>query len=239
MNRRVCAVVEPDGERLSVEQPVWVQLGDAGKDVDQAQLASQEPQDGYRNGGRRARGWRSAGCQKGIKGGGARHRQEDHDETEQADQVVVVEVGRLVNELDIGEEQKEGGDGQPIAVPQRDAKAGQAEHAEVQVHPPRGPRLHPSEAGIGEVVGRLDVHIGDPTVGDEPHHRGETDEAEDDAKGGRRSRRDRLASRKHYPVDEVQVELRRLLLWRLAARPQQLEKTRPLHVTASCRRPCQ
>ena len=100
-------------------------------------------------------GWSFARIQRGH----SRHGQERHDEAEQTHQVVVIEVGRLVNQLHVGEQQEEGNDGLPVAVPQHYTKAGQRKEGKMDVHPPSRPRLHPREPGVAQVIGGLDIHL--------------------------------------------------------------------------------
>ena len=107
----------------------------------------------------------------------------------------------MVNQLHVGEQQEEGNDGPPVAVPQRYTKAGQSKEGEMDVHPPSRPRLHPREPGIVEVVGGLDIHLRDPTVGHEPHHSDKAEQAEDDAESGQRGWRHRLASSLDKPFE--------------------------------------
>ena len=113
--------------------------------------------------------------------------EKDHEEGEQADEIVVVEVRRPVDELDVSEQDKERGDGEPVAVAQCDTEAGEAEQGEMEMHPPCGPGLHPAEAVVAEVVRGLDVEVRYPTVGGEADDGDQADESEDDAERGRRS----------------------------------------------------
>ena len=101
------------------------------------------------------------------------------------DQVVVVEVGGLVQQLDVGKaDGEEGGAGAPAAAG-GDAEAQQGEGGKVGVHPPCRPGLDPGESGIGEVVGRRQVEGINPAVGEKAGDGGQSEEAEEDAKGGR------------------------------------------------------
>ena len=96
----------------------------------------------------------------------------------------MVEVGGFVEEFDVDESGEEEGGAEAVAVAEGDADGEDGEGGEVGVHSPLGPGLDPAEAGVGEVVGWLDVELVDPAVGEEAGDDEEGGEAEGDAEGG-------------------------------------------------------
>ena len=178
----IAAVIEPYPQGLGVEEPVRVQLGDAGEEVDRTQLRAERPYRPYGHGP-----VQRMGAAPRVERRRAVQRHEDHQEAEQAYEVVVVEVGRLVEQFDVREEEEEGGDGEAVAVAERDAEGGEPEKREVGVHAPGGPRLHPPEAGVGEVVLRRDIELVDPASRGEADDGDDAERAERDAE--RRTRR--------------------------------------------------
>ena len=158
----VAVLVEPDAQGEGVEQPVRVQLGDAGEYIDYADLEAQSPQ-------RPARRRRVS------------PRQEDQQEADQAHPVIVVQVGGAVNQLNIGEADKEQRAANPAAIPCGDGEAQCPQRREVGIHSPAGPGLHPAKAEVGEVVSRRKVQILNPAVGEEPDDDSQPHQAEQDA----------------------------------------------------------
>src|SRR5215210_1289784 len=111
----------------------------------------------------------------------------DHQEAHQGGQVKVVQVQRLLQEIDVGKRYKEENDAN--AVPEAEGYAGRQhpEHEEVQVHTVSWPRLHPTEPVVREVEAGIDVVRSDPAVNKILRHLPDHDRAEGDAeedKGG-------------------------------------------------------
>ena len=102
--RQVAVLVQPDPQGQSVEQPVGVQLGDAGECIDDAKLGAQGP-DGP------------------LRGEGAAGRQKRQQQGGQAHQVVVVEVSGAVKQLNIGEADAEQAAAKSVAIPGGDGDA--------------------------------------------------------------------------------------------------------------------
>ena len=102
--RQVAVLVQPDPQGQSVEQPVGVQLGDAGEGIDDAKLGAQGP-DGP------------------LRGEGAAGRQKRQQQGGQAHQVVVVEVSGAVKQLNIGEADAEQAAAKSVAIPGGDGDA--------------------------------------------------------------------------------------------------------------------
>ena len=167
--RQVAVLVEPDAHGQGVQQPVRVELGDAGEDVHDADLGTQNP-----NGpGRHAV---------------AVQRQNGQQQADQAHQVVVVEVRSSVDQLNVGEADAEQRRADSRTAAGGDAQADQAQSDKVDVHSPAGPRLHPAEAQVGEVMGRINVERADPAVGEKADDDGQPQQSENHSKryGGRR-----------------------------------------------------
>ena len=179
-----------------MQQPVGIQLGEARKQVYDAQLRAEGP--GHPHGDRVPP---PRGPPPGVQRGRAVQRHEDHQEADQAHPVVVVQIGRLVDELDVGEEDEEGRHGEAVAIAQRHAQAGRAEQGKVEIHAPGRPGLHPLEAEIFEVTCGLDVELGDPAVGGEAADGEEAEEPEGDAKGGGRGGADPAGSGQQGAVE--------------------------------------
>ena len=96
----------------------------------------------------------------------------------------MIEVETPVDQLHVAKTQGEQAGRQAVAVSEGDAERGQADHQEVDVHPRLGPHLHPFEAGIGEVIRRLDQESLDPAPGEEPDDENQADDPETDAEQG-------------------------------------------------------
>ena len=147
-----------------MQQPVRVQLGDAGENIDDANLSAQGPQRPQRN---RA----------------ATQRQRRQQQADQAHQVVMVEVRGAVNQLNVGKADAEQSGAYPPAIARYDADAEQSQRGKVRVHPPAGPGSRPAEPQVGKVIIRFNVQRANPPMGEKARHRYQPQQAEDDAKG--------------------------------------------------------
>ena len=177
--RGVGVVREPDREGLGLEQPVGVELGDAGEEVERGDLRAEQPDraDGYLS---VARARIAAGVERPRAVDGQRGEQEAGE----GEPVVMIEVGGLVDQFDVGEadgEEEHGGAG---ADAEDDGDGEEREGGEVEVHPRGGPSGDPLEAGVLEVMCWGGVELIDPAVGEEADDRGEADCAEGDAEDG-------------------------------------------------------
>src|SRR5215210_892484 len=117
----------------------------------------------------------------------------DHQEAHQGGQVKVVQVQRLLQEIDVGKRYKEENDAN--AVPEAEGYAGRQhpEHEEVQIHTVSWPRLHPTKPVVREVEAGIDVVRSDPAVDKILRHLPDHDSAESDAEeyeGGYINRRE-------------------------------------------------
>ena len=120
----------------------------------------------------------------GIEREGGVQGEEDHDRGGEDHPVVVIEVETPVDQLHVAETDREETGRQAVAVSEGDAEPRQADHQEMEVHPRLGPDPHPFEAGIGEVIRRLDQERLDPTPGEEPDDEDHADDPEPDAEQG-------------------------------------------------------
>ena len=106
--------------------------------------------------------------------------QETHQKTDQADQVEVIQITRLVQQEKICESEKKDGRGDAIKKTHHHTSSGQTEYEEVDVHPGPRPWLHPTESVVSKSESRFDEVTIDPTVSevaiDFPQH----DAAEED-----------------------------------------------------------
>ena len=76
----------------------------------------------------------------------------------------MVQVGCLVQQFRVGEEQEERGDGEAVAIAERDAGGGEPHQREVRLHAPVEPGANPPEPRVGEMMLRRDIEVVDPAA---------------------------------------------------------------------------
>ncbi|MDB4932600.1 MAG: hypothetical protein JWM10_5084 [Myxococcaceae bacterium] len=179
--REVGAREQPGVQRLGPPEPVGAQLREAREHVHHAELRADEPDHPRRDGGARAR--RVA---PRVEGERRARREQREPEREQRDQVVVVEVVGLIEQLDVGEREREGEGARAGAPAEREAERRGAHQREDGVHAGGRQRAHPAEAHVGEVVAGGDVEGGDPAARGEAHHAREHHQPEERAEGRER-----------------------------------------------------
>ena len=130
-----------------MEQPVAVELGNARKHINDADLRPQRPDDPCLNRlclNRSA----SGSVQRPVVVGGQQQKQHGS----QSDEPVMVEIQARLNQLGVGEthDEKGGGEAMPVAEGDADAEGSQSDH--MQMHPRRRQRSDPAEPAVGEMV---------------------------------------------------------------------------------------
>ncbi len=161
-------VGQPHAERLALE-PVAVQLRDPGKEEDGPDLGTQQPQRPGGDGLPPARfADRRVHRPDPVRG----HDREQ--EREQAHEVEVVEVPRLLEQEHVREADEEERRRDAVEETERDASGQRAEHREQDLHPAAGEWFDPAEPVIREMEARLDPVALDPVMRevavDLPHH---------------------------------------------------------------------
>ena len=176
---------QPDAQRRRLEQPIRVELGQAGEAVDEGDLRAKRPDSAARD-----RRWRTAAPR--VQRPDAMGGQQEQQQAGETDEVVVVEVGGFVDQLDVGEAEREEQGGGAVAPAEHDREGEQAERGEMEMHPGRGPGAHPLEADVAEMVRGIDVELVNPAVGEEANDSRQGDDAEGDPKYGGGRAVDRL-----------------------------------------------
>ena len=162
--RQVVFGRQPDAQRQRVQQPVGVQLGQARVHVHDAHQQAQ---------GIHGPAWYfrmlEAGLAAGIDGKTGVGRQKNQQQRRHTHEVVVVQVGALVHELDVGEAQEKPCRRPPIPpahrYQQRAKPAGRKQP--IGVVPQRPYELKPV---VREEKRGPDVQLFNPPLGPEPHH---------------------------------------------------------------------
>ena len=169
---------EPDAQRQRAQEPVAVQFRHAGKQVDQGQLGPQRPE----HPGRQGSGTQGRLAPR-IQGRYAVQGHEHHEQADQAQPVIVIEIEGLVQELDVRKAREEQNDADAIAPAEGNQDAEDAERPEMRIHAPLRPGLEPGEPQIGEVVFRLNIQFRDPAADEKTDDARQAHETEKDAKG--------------------------------------------------------
>ena len=78
-------------------------------------------------------------------------RKDGQQRRQEADQVEVVQVTRLLQQEDVGEHQAETGRADPVQEPQGDEAGENPHQGEVEVHPVPGPGAQEIQRPVGEV----------------------------------------------------------------------------------------
>src|SRR5712691_6362367 len=107
-----------------------------------------------------------------IQRPGAMGGEKDHQAAEQANQIVMIQIGRLIQEFDIRKAQKKESDANAVKATERDAEGKHGQQNKVRIHQRIGPRMNPLETGVGKVKGRFEIELADPAFGDEADHGG-------------------------------------------------------------------
>ena len=131
-DRRADARGEPQVQRLRVQQPVAAQLGQPGVDVDHADLEAEQ----MKTPGRHRRQPRVRPPAR-VERADPSQRQEHEQERQQRRQVVVVEVVGDVDQLDVGEADREQERAGPVEQAERDAQREQRQHRVERAPSPR------------------------------------------------------------------------------------------------------
>src|SRR5712672_1315598 len=97
-------------------------------------------------------------------------RQKNHQPAEQADEVIVVQIGGLVYEFDVSESEKKQGDANAVIKTERDTKGEGAKQNKVRIHERAGPGANPFEAGVSKVKDRFEIELADPAFGHKTHN---------------------------------------------------------------------
>ncbi len=120
-------------------------------------------------------------------------RDEDYHEADQANQVKVVQIQRLIQEKNIGEAHEEENDADTVPETEGDADRQYPEREEVQVHTVPRPRLHPTKPVVRKVIGGIYIVSLDETIVELNPHLPEHEYTESDAEedeGGNIDRRE-------------------------------------------------
>ncbi len=178
---RACG--EPYAEGLRVEEPVGLGLGEPGVEVDDADLKAHQVEHP-----RRHLGAAQLGLAQRIEGEGAPQRHEAEEEREEADQIVVVQVVRDVDELHVGEQNEERRRRDAIEEPEGEEERRHRQRQVDHEHRLGGRDGDPLEAPVRKEVVRSREEALDPAVREEAERRDEENGPEDDAED--RQRRD-------------------------------------------------
>ena len=100
-------------------------------------------------------------------------RQKDHQKAEDADEVVVVQVGRFIHQLDVGEAEKKDDDGNAVFETDCHKEGRQSADCKNNVGP-FAKRLNPFKAVVRKEELRFNIELGNPAVdrktNDAPQH---------------------------------------------------------------------
>src|SRR6476660_9016126 len=103
-----------------------------------------------------------APAQQRIDGKSPRCRKETHQKTDQANQIEVIQITRLVQQEKVSESKKEDRRGNAVKKSQHHTSRCEAEHEEVDVHPAARPGLHPTEPVVSKSNRRFNEVTHDP-----------------------------------------------------------------------------
>ena len=117
--------------------------------------------------------------------------QETEQQRKQRDEVVVVQIGRTIDEFEIEETEQKNHRGDPVEKPGGDRQRRNRRAGDNRIHQAGGQRLDPREAGIGEVKGRFQVDGFHPAARKRAQHRHAHRDPEQDAERSERVQRDR------------------------------------------------
>jgi hypothetical protein len=107
-------------------------------------------------------------------------REDNHQSAQQADEIVVIEIRRLVDQLDVREADEEERHARTVMEAEHNADGEDDERREVQMHERSRERQHPWKQRPREVVLGQDVELVDPAKGDESNHARGHQQAEED-----------------------------------------------------------
>ena len=161
-----------------MEQPVAVQLREPRERVDDPDLGPHRPDRPPRYPARRGDAPRP-----GVERPAPVGRQEDEENRDEADEPVVVEVERRLDQLGVRE-----GDGvepgrEPVTVAHRDREPEHGQKPDMGVGERAGQRPGPFEARVGEVMLGREIQASDPPFGQEANGADQREQAEDDPEG--------------------------------------------------------
>ena len=120
-------------------------------------------------------------------------RNHNQQQTDQADEIEVVQMIGLVEQEDVAEADEKQRCRQSVAEPDRNQKRQHPQGGEVPIHSIAGQRMDPLEAEIFEEELRFDVVPRNPVVLNVPNHLPQHDGAERDAEKDQRSNVNRAA----------------------------------------------
>ena len=110
-------------------------------------------------------------------------RHENHEQADQAQPIIVIEIEGLVQELNVRKARKKQNDADAIAQSDGNQDAEHAERPEMRMHAPLRPWLEPGDSQVGKVVCRLDIQFRDPAADEKTDDARQSHETEKDAKG--------------------------------------------------------
>jgi len=114
-------------------------------------------------------------------------RQKNHEETQHADEVVVVEVGGFVHQLNVGKAEEKYDDGSPVLKSDGDKNSGKPADDKYQIGP-LSYRLDPFKTIIREKKIRFDIELVNPTVCSKTNNADEHQNSKKDTKDSQWSR---------------------------------------------------
>src|SRR6266436_1454416 len=97
-------------------------------------------------------------------------RQKSHQPAEQADEVIVVQIGGLVYEFDASESEKKESNAKAVIKTQCDSKGERGQQNKVRVHERARPGANPLEAGVSKVKDRFEIELADPAFDHKAHN---------------------------------------------------------------------
>ena len=177
---------QPGAQWLGGKKPVRGELGQPRKNVNDPELKAEQPQ--HPAGHNRVR---RPTAPRRVQRPDAMARQKYHQPAQEADQVIVIEIGRLIDELDVGKPDEEEGNRRPIAPTQRHSKGQPGQQHEQPMHRQRRQGPYPGKEFVRKEKCGLQIKFLDPSPGQKPNHRKRHEEAKEDPKGGRRCPVDR------------------------------------------------
>ena len=178
------ARAEPHAERLPVHEPVALRLRERREHVHEADLAPEEgvPRErDVRAIGQKPTQKRHLTREPRVDRPHPRGGREGEEPREQTREVVVVQVRRDVDELDVREAEREERSGDTEEEARRHREAQREQHPEERVHLSAREARDPRKAPVVELVPRGHEQRVDPAIGEEALHRHAERETERDA----------------------------------------------------------
>ena len=165
--RHIPMLIQPYPHRLRPQQPIRVKLSNPREKIHRPQLRPQNPYRPHRNAAAAA----VILAPPPIHRPRPLHRQKRHQQTNKAHQIIMIQIRRLINQLDISEPNAKQPRAQPTVIPCHNAHRQPPQRPKMRVHPPPRQRPNPLQPVIPEMTLRLQIQRINPPMPPKPPHR--------------------------------------------------------------------